>query len=252
MGLFGKKEPCCICGSTEVKEKLADGWICLDCMARTGGFLESGEKIKNVSKERVIARIEENKSNVELAINFKPTKKVENYIWIDEDKKQWIIPSNATYPTVMKYEDIISFDVVQNDETITSGGLGSALVGGALLGQTGAIVGAVTGTKITKEVLNYLAVKITTKNKKEPIVYIFLLTANEAKVKANTTRYNYLQLDLEQILSALTIMCDETKNSNVSSNNSNADELLKYKQLLDCGAITQEEFEAKKQQLLGL
>lgn len=31
-----------------------------------------------------------------------------------------------------------------------------------------------------------------------------------------------------------------------------ADEIMKYKNLLDCGAITAEEFEAKKGQLLGL
>ena len=33
---------------------------------------------------------------------------------------------------------------------------------------------------------------------------------------------------------------------------SNADEILKFKNLLDAGAITQEEFDAKKKQLLGL
>lgn len=33
---------------------------------------------------------------------------------------------------------------------------------------------------------------------------------------------------------------------------SNADEIAKYKQLLDMGAISQEEFDAKKKQLLGL
>jgi hypothetical protein len=33
---------------------------------------------------------------------------------------------------------------------------------------------------------------------------------------------------------------------------SNADELKKFKELLDMGAITQEEFDAKKKQLLGL
>lgn len=33
---------------------------------------------------------------------------------------------------------------------------------------------------------------------------------------------------------------------------SSADEILKYKQLLDAGAITQEEYDAKKKQLLGL
>lgn len=39
---------------------------------------------------------------------------------------------------------------------------------------------------------------------------------------------------------------------NFSSPTSTADEILKYKNLLDMGAITQEEFEQKKKQLLGL
>ena len=38
----------------------------------------------------------------------------------------------------------------------------------------------------------------------------------------------------------------------VTSSTSNADELKKYKELLDSGVITQEEFDAKKKQLLGL
>lgn len=38
----------------------------------------------------------------------------------------------------------------------------------------------------------------------------------------------------------------------VTSSTSNADELKKYKDLLDSGIITQEEFDAKKKQLLGL
>lgn len=38
----------------------------------------------------------------------------------------------------------------------------------------------------------------------------------------------------------------------VQKSNSNADELKKYKELLDSGVISQEEFDAKKKQLLGL
>ena len=38
----------------------------------------------------------------------------------------------------------------------------------------------------------------------------------------------------------------------VAKDNSNADELKKYKELLDMGAITQEEFDAKKKELLNL
>lgn len=43
-----------------------------------------------------------------------------------------------------------------------------------------------------------------------------------------------------------------TKNATQSSQAGAADEILKYKQLLDSGAITQEEYDAKKKQLLGL
>ena len=38
----------------------------------------------------------------------------------------------------------------------------------------------------------------------------------------------------------------------VSAGVSSADELKKYKELLDAGIITQVEFDAKKKQLLGL
>ena len=40
--------------------------------------------------------------------------------------------------------------------------------------------------------------------------------------------------------------------TSINSASSDADELKKYKELLDQGAITQEEYEAKKKQILGL
>ena len=52
--------------------------------------------------------------------------------------------------------------------------------------------------------------------------------------------------------------CETTNESNVSSNSNAssligvADEIKKFKELLDCEAITREEYEAKKKQLLGL
>ena len=48
------------------------------------------------------------------------------------------------------------------------------------------------------------------------------------------------------------IQDEQVKEATVYMPYSNADELGKYKELLDKGVITQEEFEAKKKQLLGL
>lgn len=45
---------------------------------------------------------------------------------------------------------------------------------------------------------------------------------------------------------------EETVQTTVIQNDSDADELKKFKDLLDSGAITQEEFDAKKKQILGL
>lgn len=44
----------------------------------------------------------------------------------------------------------------------------------------------------------------------------------------------------------------ESKKVPVQSSSSSTDEIMKYKNLLDMGAITQEEFDQKKKQLLGL
>lgn len=63
----------------------------------------------------------------------------------------------------------------------------------------------------------------------------------------------------QQIVSELSYAIESSKNAantttttNVYQAQSAADEILKFKQLLDSGIITQEEFDAKKKQLLGL
>lgn len=56
--------------------------------------------------------------------------------------------------------------------------------------------------------------------------------------------YQYIKQRIEE--------CKNNKNMPVSSFTSGADEIKKFKELLDLGIITQEEFDAKKKQLLGL
>lgn len=57
----------------------------------------------------------------------------------------------------------------------------------------------------------------------------------------------------QQIKEEITkLILSRSKTNNMEISNSSADELKKFKELLDSGAITQEEFDAKKKQLLGL
>lgn len=58
--------------------------------------------------------------------------------------------------------------------------------------------------------------------------------------------------DIHNCISELLIQRQTQKQAPAAQSTSNADELKKYKELLDSGVISQEEFDAKKKQLLGL
>ncbi|WP_131038018.1 SHOCT domain-containing protein, partial [Clostridioides difficile] len=94
-------------------------------------------------------------------------------------------------------------------------------------------------------------IKITVKDINNPIEYINLINS---KVKTNSSIYQKAFSDAQEILSILSIITKynvmEDKKKSISS--STADEILKYKNLLDMEAITQEEFDAKKKELLNL
>ena len=53
--------------------------------------------------------------------------------------------------------------------------------------------------------------------------------------------------DLKTLIESL-----QNEGSQSTAQSSGADELLKFKELLDAGAITEEEYEAKKKQILGM
>ena len=66
----------------------------------------------------------------------------------------------------------------------------------------------------------------------------------------------WLLLNQEEVYTAISDLLKERQEKQVSvgviKESSEADELKKYKDLLDSGVISQEEFDAKKKQLLGL
>lgn len=59
-------------------------------------------------------------------------------------------------------------------------------------------------------------------------------------------------IEIHQAISSLLLKRQDKHTVSQNAAESSADELKKYKDLLDAGVITQEEFEAKKKQLLGL
>lgn len=260
MGFFSLKEICGIC-EQEVglnRFRIADKkWVCKSCFKKANLKMigDNGKPITEMTVEAIqnaILAQEENK--LELG-DFNPTKKIGSYMEFDDNNKKWLILSSflgkRDKSTVYNYSDIVDFELLEDGESVSSGGLGRAVVGGALFGGAGAIVGSVTGKKKSESICSSLKLKITLNNINAPVVYVNFI---ETDYKKSGILYKNIYKQAQECLSVLQLICNQQQPvalTNETQNISVTDEILKYKNLLDMGAITQEEFDMKKSELLN-
>lgn len=255
MGFFDLKATCAIC-KKEIglnRFQIANKeWICKDCFRKCG--FNAMTQIRKMTVEDINTAMSAKKANHEEVKLFNTTKKIGTFVEFDDDKKKWLVPDGflgkKKNPKIYNYSDIIDFELLEDGESITKGGLGRAVAGGVLLGGVGAIVGGITGGKKSKGLCNSLKIKITVNDINNSVVYINFLTA---KTKKDSFTYKTLYNSAQECLSTLQLICNNQQQiTQENSNASNADEILKYKNLMDNGIITEEEFEVKKKQLLEL
>lgn len=275
MGLFGEKEKCCICQAKDGKKQILDGRVCWDCIHLAGSFLKNKSSLgyKQNSKQDFYEAITKSLENEQKLQEFHETDNFANsnstsymeygdYIKIDDNHKWWYTACGRPSGVIFNFSDVVDFEIYENgrmvSETKTKGGsgVGRAAVGGMLFGPAGAIVGATTKKKkaitVEKELLSNLGVRIILNNKDFPSATIDITKPYEVTI--GSILHENLRRDAEEIVARLrrmqiSVTDDHTKHEEMVST---ADEILKYKQLLELGAITQEEFETKKKQLLRL
>ncbi len=263
MGLF-KTENCPICNKptgalAKSSAKYNGLFVCQSCAKKltANGILlirlnkyslDELQKITGTSKEDIQKHLTEVSS-------FQATKKVGNFIHFDDVNNKFAVPHTSITGAVndlqiFDYSDLLDFELIEDGNSISKGGVGRALVGGALFGSVGAIVGGSTGHK-QKSTCSKLQVKITLNNIKKPTVYINFI---ETETPKDGFVYKQLYGQAQEILSLLEVVTHSNTSSTVASSNnvSAADEILKLKHLLNIGVISQDEFDAKKKQLLGL
>jgi len=139
---------------------------------------------------------------------------------------------------IYSFDEVAGYESDAPDDltvTETKGGIGRAVIGAAVAGPVGAIVGAATAKTETHKAYS-----------KENISIRFVLPLGESNLP--TTVYPGGTTDFLRNCKA----GSERPQAATPAASSTADELLKFKQLLDMGAITKEEYNAKKTQLLGL
>lgn len=179
---------------------------------------------------------------------------------------------------VIDFKDVLSYSINKKEhndsktETKRKHGITRAVVGGALLGPVGAAVGGLTSKKesqtISKDFLDHLGVVVHLSDGTSfEISYVdSTLEASNSLALGAIDKVNELATILEAGIANAKKQPDvpqtETTEAAVEQSTPSTpqpspatdplDEIKKLKGLLDIGAITQEEFDAKKKQLLNL
>lgn len=255
------KNQCSVCGNeTKLlsRFKLSDGVICGGCITRAVQYNKAlVANIKSMSTQGIKQAIQRSEDNVSRLESFTPTKKIGKFIYFDIPKKQWLVPTGMFGDTkkslVRDFSEIQEYELLENGGTVSSGGLGRAVVGGVLFGGVGAVVGGVTGKKKGKSTVSSIQIKITTKDIESPVVTIDIYKGGD--IKTNSFIYKNFDKQAQEILSILSIITKELSNrigvSTTTQPSGLANELRELKKLVDEGILTNEEFEKKKKDMIG-
>ena len=159
-------------------------------------------------------------------------------------KDHLVVLPNALSSIEIPYDDIVDYELLEDGAIVHEGGIGRAVVGGLIAGGAGAIVGSTT--RKSKDYCTSLAIKITARNRGAEYA-----TFINSRVNKNTLAYKTSYKAAQDALSQLLLITEENKkNAAPEQVVSKADEILKLKELLDAGAIDQEEFTMLKQRII--
>lgn len=257
------KKVCLLCekelGLMSGKVQIADGFLCMKCYIELGGenTIAALTEARNNSLAYYKSIYEKKKADLSIAETFQPTFSVGKIALFNDDTKYMLLAKqnqlkfNNSHYTVFDYSQIVNFELLEDGNSIVSGGLGRAIVGGVAFGGVGAIVGGVTGKKKVKDTCTSLQIKLTVKDYYSPTFYITLISS---ELKKSNLLYKQNEKLAQDIISKLQIITsDSTENSeNTASSNDVTEQIRKFKSLLDDGLISQEEYDLKKKELLGL
>ena len=172
-------------------------------------------------------------------------------IYIDDGKQTFIIYNANNQDSIeLNYSDLLSFDIKEDNVSKVSGRAGSAIVGGLIFGGLGAIAGASASRNVQDVSCNNITLILTTNNIHNPNIEIKII---DKKTNKNSEDYEIAFNQTQQIISILKIIIESNKNQGNKSKNkiSPTQELREFKQLLDDGIITEEEFNKKKREILN-
>lgn len=116
-----------------------------------------------------------------------------------------------------RFEQLLSYELLEDESTVTSGGVGQALIGGVagvgiaaatggigtIAGGLGAVAGGITGKRETKKKIENMTIRITLNDFDVPCIMIPLVTSS---LKVGSKEYRNALEEAYKILSVLDVI----------------------------------------------
>lgn len=215
---------------------------------------------------------EKNKNDrLEEYVNFINKNGMTNYqtvlykdiVRIDIDKKAKLLGIYSYYEsesTILNFNEVLDFEIIENGNSVVSSRSGSAVAGGLLFGGLGAVAGA-SGSRAISENCNTLKLKIYTINTKNSVITLDFL---ETSISKNSTLYEHLTDVINEMIGFLKIAKEDNrqeerkedkkiiaKNAKDIKQGTNLSSLRELAELKEQGIITEKEFEESKKKILN-
>lgn len=273
------KKLCPICNESKIgvfkAEKLLDGKICEKCLNKIGlklaaisneniikfenltihkasSMIANGEKFDyKEEKEKLKNEKAQSKQDYKDLVNsFKENGALswESGILVDSKEERFLFKKSILREEkVEPFSGLVSIEpIFRSNGKTKHHGVTRGIIGGATFGLAGAVVGASSGHK-DYTVVSKMSLILRFS---DDFTFEIKLISTETKIGIITTQAEKRMNNYITFLNNIIEQNSLNANPTVSQELSIADELKKFKELLDLGAITQEEFEIQKSKLL--
>ena len=215
------------------------------------------KKMKDNALQNYIDFINKNGISNSQSISLK------NIARIDIETQKKLLGAYSYYESesvVLKFEQILDFEIFENGNSVVSSKTGSAIVGGLLFGGLGAIAGA-SGSRIISDNCKTLKLNIYTNDVTNSVVTLDLL---DKGIEKNSTEYENLKDTINKMIGFLKIARESNRQAerkedkkviveNIEdiNQNNNLRKLKELAQLKEQGIINDKEFEESKKKILS-
>lgn len=215
------------------------------------------KKMKDNALQNYIDFINKNGISNSQSISLK------NIARIDIETQKKLLGAYSYYESesvVLKFEQILDFEIFENGNSVVSSKTGSAIVGGLLFGGLGAIAGA-SGSRIISDNCKTLKLNIYTTDVANSVITLDLL---DRGIEKNSAEYENIKYTVNKMIGFLKIARESNRQAerkedkkviveNIEdiNQNNNLSKLKELAQLKEQGIINDKEFEESKKKILS-